>query len=97
METYQYLKIIAVLNKIFLVGNLLKIFLNAEAAAHASKHYGFYCTDPYCRHNVYPHYSSSIYNLPWKQKLRKYSYLYTPSKVILTGEYFAFSPIAQSY
>jgi hypothetical protein len=46
MGTYQYLKIIAVLNNIFLVGNLLKIFLKVEAAVRVSKHCGFYCTDP---------------------------------------------------
>jgi hypothetical protein len=46
MGTYQYLKIIAALNNIFLLGNLLKIFLKAEAAVHASKHCGFYYTDP---------------------------------------------------
>jgi hypothetical protein len=44
--TYQYLKITASLNNIFLAGNLLKIFLKLEAAVLASKHCGFYCTNP---------------------------------------------------
>jgi hypothetical protein len=50
MGTYQCLKITVALNNIFLVGNLLKIFLNAEAAVMQVNTVVSIALTPCCRH-----------------------------------------------